>query len=148
MALKLLTDDELHRVAATIGEVEKTTSGEIRVNIHARRSWRERGLPIHEIARRHFYAMGMQATKNKTGVLIFLCVRDRAFHIVADEGIHKRIPQEYWDTVAQSMARHFTSQKFYDGICYAVREIGISLAREFPITEGDKNELSNDVLFS
>ncbi len=148
MAKKLLTEEELRRVAATIAEAEEATSGEIRVNIHARRSWRERRLPVHDLALRHFHALGMHETKDKTGVLIFLCIGDRAFHIVADEGIHKKIHQEYWDALAETMSRHFKTAKFCEGICYAIREIGMLLAKEFPVADGDTNELSNDVSFS
>jgi uncharacterized membrane protein len=148
LASKLLTEEELRRVAATIAEAEETTSGEIRVNIHHRRSWRERRLTLHDLALRQFHALGMHKTQDKTGVLIFLCVGDRAFHIVADEGIHKKIHQEYWDALAETMARHFKSEKFCEGICHAVREIGALLAKEFPIKDGDTNELSNDVSFS
>lgn len=148
MAAKLLTDDELRRIAATIAEAESTTSGEIRVHVHNRRSWGERKLTLHGLALKHFHAMGMQKTKEKTGVLIFLCIKDRAFHIVADEGIHTKLPQEYWDALAETMSRHFKAEKFCEGICFAVREIGALLTKEFPVGEGDTNELSNDVSFS
>ena len=148
MAARLLTEEELRRIAATIAEAEEATSGEIRVNIHSRRNWGERKLSLHELAVKHFHALGMHTTKEKTGVLIFLCVKDRAFHIVADEGIHAKIHQEYWDALAETMARHFKTEKFCEGICYAVREIGVLLAKEFPAGDGDTNELSNDVSFS
>jgi uncharacterized membrane protein len=148
VASTLLTDEELRRVAATIAEAEEATSGEIRVNIHKRRSWSERKLSLHDLAVKHFHLLGMHQTKEKTGVLIFLCIKDRAFHIVADEGINTKIHQEYWDALAETMARHFKTEKFCEGICFAVREIGALLAKEFPVGDGDTNELSNDVSFS
>ena len=148
MAPSLLTEDELRRIASTIAETEAATSGEIRVNIHKRRSWGERKLSLHDLALKHFHALGMHVTKEKTGVLIFLCLKDRAFHIVADKGIHSKIHQEYWDALAETMGRHFKSEKFCEGICFAVREIGSLLAKEFPVGDGDTNELPNDVSFS
>jgi len=148
LASTLLTEEELRRIAATIAEAEATTSGEIRVNIHNRRSWRERKLSLHDLALKHFRELGMDKTAEKTGVLIFLCVHDRAFHIVADEGIHKRIGQEYWTALAETMSRHFKTEKFCEGLCFAVREIGELLTKEFPIAPGDSNELSNDVSFT
>ncbi|HLP16167.1 MAG TPA: TPM domain-containing protein [Bacteroidota bacterium] len=148
MATTLLTEEELRRIASTIAEVEETTSGEIRVNIHAKRSWRERKLPLHELALRHFHALGMQKTRDKTGVLIFICVLEREFRITADEGIHAKLPEEYWSAIAETMAQQFKAGHYCEGICFAVREIGTALAREFPLREGDTNELSNDVSFS
>ncbi|MGE5313911.1 MAG: TPM domain-containing protein [Acidobacteriota bacterium] len=148
MAHTLLTEEELRRIASTIGEVEESTSGEIRVNIHEKRSWTERRLSLRDLALKHFHSLGMEKTRDKTGVLIFICVREREFYIAADEGIHAKFPQEYWDSVAETMTRQFKASRFCEGICFAVREIGTALAREFPLREGDTNELSNDVSFT
>jgi uncharacterized membrane protein len=143
-----MTEVELRRIASTIAEIEETTSGEIRVNIHEKRTWAERKLPLPDLALKYFHALGMQKTRDKTGVLIFICVRDREFYIVADEGIHKKVHQEYWDAIAETMGRQFKANRFCEGICAAVREIGGALAREFPVRADDTNELSNDVSFS
>jgi uncharacterized membrane protein len=143
-----LTEEELKEVASAIAAAESTTSGEIRVSLRIHRFWRERGLSVHELALREFYRLGMDSTKNKTGVLLFFLIKEKKFHIVADSGIHAKVADGYWDTLADSLSSHFKQQQFCKGICAAVREIGHALEQEFPIAPDDKNELSNDVVIS
>ncbi len=144
----LLTEEELHTIAHTIAEVEEKTSGEIRVSIRRRRGWRERKFSISDLALREFHHLGMNKTKDKTGVLLFLCVADRAFHIVGDEGIHKKVPDKFWESLADTMSGHFKDGKFCHGICMMVQEIGAVLQKEFPARGGNANELSDDVVIS
>ena len=141
----LLTHQELQRIAETIAEAEKKTSGEIRVSIRKRRAWNERKLSLHEFALKNFYELGMDKTKGKCGVLLFISLGERAFQIVADEGIHKRVSDRYWDEHAATLGAHFKDKRFCDGICEVVRGIGKKLAEEFPHHRGDTNELPNDV---
>ncbi|MDE3056458.1 MAG: TPM domain-containing protein [Bacteroidota bacterium] len=144
----LLTEEELHTVAHTIAEVEAKTSGEIRVSIRRRRGWRERKLSIAGLALREFHHLGMNKTKDKTGVLLFICVADRAFHIVGDEGIHKKVPDTFWESLADTMGGHFKDGKFCHGICSMIKEIGAVLEKEFPSHGKNPDELPNDVVVS
>ena len=145
---EILTKTELTTIASLIAEIESKTLGELRVNIERKRLWKERKLSLHEIAMRHFFALGMNKTKAKTGVLVFINMKERAFHIIADEGIHAKVSQEYWDNLASLMSQHFKQQKFCEGICSVLRDIGTVLEKEFPTNDSDTNELSNDVIIS
>lgn len=144
----ILAKDEMDRVAATIGEVEKDTIGEIRVSIHKSRSLKNRNLSIYELAVQNFYELGMEKTKDKTGVLIYLLMSDKKFQIIGDEGINKKVSKEFWDILAMKVADYFRENKFVEGICHAVAEVGKVLKKEFPMKAGDTNELSNDVVVS
>ena len=141
----LLTHEELTKIAAAIGDAERTTSGEIRVSIRKRRGWKERNLSLHKFALKNFYELGMDKTAEKSGVLLFFSVRERAFQIIADEGIHKRVSDKYWDGLAETLTGHFKEKRFCDGICELVKEVGAKLSQEFPRRGEDKNELPNDV---
>ena len=141
----LLTKQELKKIADTIAEAERTTSGEIRVSIRKRRAWKERSLTLHEYALKTFYELGMDKTKGKSGVLLFLSLSERAFRIVADEGINKKVSDKYWNDLAASLTSHFKEKNFCHGICMIVQEIGSTLSREFPRHANDTDELTNDV---
>jgi len=145
---ELLTKEELQKISDTIAEAERTTSGEIRVSIRKRRGWKERSLTLHEYALKNFHELGMHKTKGKSGVLLFLSLSERAFQIVADEGIHKKVSETYWDDLAASLTSHFKEKNFCHGICTIVKEIGNTLSREFPRHADDTNELPNDVSIS
>lgn len=144
----LLTKDEMDSISVKIAEVEKKTIGEVRVSIHKARTFKERRLNVYEMAVKNFYDLGMEKTKDKTGVLIYLLLSDKKFQIIGDEGIHKKVSKEFWDVLAMKTAEHFKQNKFVEGISYAIEEVGNVLSREFPMKKGDTNELSNDVVIS
>jgi uncharacterized membrane protein len=142
---KFLPEEDLHAIARFIGEQEHATSGQIRVSIRQRRGRKERGLSIEELARKEFHALGMTKTAERTGVLIFLLLEDRKFHILADEGIHGKVGEETWQTIANEMARHFSEKKFREGILHGVRAVASELSKHFPHKPGTNDELPNAV---
>lgn len=148
LAATLLTDAELKRIASAITDVERGTVGELRVSVKQRASTAERNIPVRERALREFYALGMEKTAGKTGVLLFISAADRRFHILGDEGINAVVPPDFWDGIAGRMGGEFSRGRFADGIVDAVREIGDVLKTRFPKTASDTNELSDDVVIS
>lgn len=142
----ILTQEEMDKIAASIAEVEKKTIGEIRVNIQKTRTLKNRNLSVYDLAIQSFYELGMEKTKAKTGVLVFLLMSDKKFQIIGDEGVNKKVSKEYWDILAMNVAEYFQSNKFVEGICFAVDEVGKVLIKEFPMKSGDTNELSNEVV--
>ncbi len=145
---ELLTAGEKERIAGAIAAVEKTTVGEIRVSVVRSRSVLNRTLSVYDLAVKNFYELGMEKTKEKTGVLIYLLVSERKFQIIGDEGINKKVSKEFWDVLAFRVSDFFRQQKFADGIVFAINEVGAVLTKEFPMKAGDTNELSNDVVIS
>jgi uncharacterized membrane protein len=144
-AKTILSSADLKEIADAIGVVEKNTSGEIRVSVRQQRERKEKGQSIEQLARREFVHLGMTKTNLRTGVLIFLLLEDRAFHILGDEGIHARIGDERWIAVSKQMADYFARKDFRGGILHAVAEVGKVLSTHFPRSIDDANELTNDV---
>ncbi len=142
---KLFSDQDLHTISSAIGEVEKTTSGEIRVDIRQRRTRKEKKLSLEHIAQKEFHHLGMTKTKHHTGVLIFLLLEDREFHILADEGIHSKVNSDTWQKIADSMSAKFAKGEFKEGVIEGVRSVGKVLATHFPRTPDDINELPDEV---
>ena len=142
---KFLPESDLHAIARFIGEQELSTSGQIKVSIRQRRARKERGVSIEDLARKEFHALGMTKTTERTAVLIFLLLEDRKFHILADEGIHKKVTEGTWQIIANEMARHFSEQKFLDGILQGIRAVAAELRKHFPPKPGMNRELSNTV---
>ena len=145
---RILSEQEMHRVTEVIAEREKTTEGEIRVALREKRHWGEGKLLLHQLALKEFHRLGMHKTKKRIGVLIFLLISERKFHIVADEGIHMQVEDGTWDMLAERMSRHFREGKFCEGICAAVRAVGDILAKHFPAKANNINELPNNVSVS
>jgi uncharacterized membrane protein len=142
---QMFTKEDLDAIASAVGEAEKTTAGEIRVSIRQKRKWREKKRTIEEIARQEFHVLGMTKTKDRTGILIFLLLEDKKFFILADDGIHTKVKDGVWDTIAHEMSNHFSQKNFRLGILHGVQSVGAELSKYFPRKYDDTNELPNDV---
>ncbi len=142
---QMFTKEDLAVIASAIGEAEKTTAGEIRVSIRQKRKWRERKRTIEEIARQEFHLLGMNKTKDRTGILIFLLLEDKKFFILADDGIHTKVKDGTWDEIAKEMSNHFSQKNYRTGIVHGVHSVGMELSKYFPRKADDTNELPNEV---
>lgn len=142
----LFSKADLDAIAGAITEVEKTTSGELRVEIRQKRQRSEKLLTIEQIARREFVQLGMAKTQERNGVLLFLLLEERQFFILADEYIHKKVNPILWQEIANSMSAKFSHKQFRDGILETVQAAGKVLAEHYPRKSDDTNELSNDVV--
>ncbi|CUT04718.1 TPM domain-containing protein [Candidatus Chrysopegis kryptomonas] len=141
----IFSKEDLKKISDKIAEIEKSTSGEIRVSIREKRSLIERKLTLFDMALREFYRLGMDKTRDQTGVLVYVLLSERKLQIVADKGINEKVNNETWQKIADMMAEHFKSGKYLDGIINGLDEIGKILYTHFPIKPDDKNELSNEV---
>lgn len=138
---RLLTEENKQKILAAIQAAEKTTSGEVRVHIE-RRVKKESAL---DRAVEVFYKLGMEATKLRNGVLVYVALEDRQFAILGDQGIHEKVGDNFWDTEKDRMAAYFQQGDIIGGIVYFIEQIGEKLKTYFPYQEGDVNELSDDI---
>ena len=146
-ARRFFTDDDLAAIAQSVVEAEATTSGEIRVHVEPhvpRRRFARPGDPL-ERAKELFTTLGMERTRERNGVLIYLAVKHRKLAIVGDEGIHARVSDEYWRRVRDLMVGMLRSGRLRDGIVAGVREVGRVLAQHFPHRPDDVDELPDNV---
>ena len=127
-------------IVKAIKAAESRTSGEIRVFV----SHHEVKDPV-AAAREHFAALGMEKTKHRNGVLIFVAPRSRAFAVLGDSGIHRHCGQEYWEQLVRSVGDHFSRMEFGPGLLHAIKSAGDLLAKHFPPSGPNPNELPDDV---
>jgi uncharacterized membrane protein len=143
---KYLNKAELQSLSTVVAEAERNTSGEICVVLKQHRQWKERKLKLQELAMKEFHFLGMQNTRDRTGVLILLLLSEHKFQIIADEGIHKKVQEGTWQTIADSMTDYFKKGNYFDGIATAVKKVGEELAKHFPRKSDDTNELPNEII--
>lgn len=137
---RFLSDTEEQAITKAIGEAEDKTSGEIRVHIESRCKAEplDRALEV-------FYTLGMEKTRDKNGVLIYIATDDHKLAILGDEGINKVVGTNFWDTELELMRTHFRKDAFAEGIGKAIHDVGEKLKAFFPIQSDDKDELSNEI---
>ena len=140
-----LSQAEQEQVKAAVAAAELLTSGEIRVYLEGRIPWFRRDPYLR--ARRVFQRLGMHATAERNGVLVYLATRSQRFAIVGDQALHVHVGDAFWKTTADGMTAHFAADRFGDGLAEAVTRVGEQLAQHFPYRSDDQNELSNDIAF-
>ncbi len=133
---------EQERILSAIREAEKNTSGEIRVHLESK----ARG-NIFSHAQKVFHKIGMTHTEQRNGVLVFLAIQDKQFAVLGDTGINEKVPEGFWNDVAEIMRIHFKRGQFAEGISEAVLRIGLKLKEYFPYQKHDKNEISDNISY-
>jgi uncharacterized membrane protein len=141
---KFFTDEEQHRIVEAIREAERQTSGEVRVFVESRC----RFMDAIDRAAEIFFGLEMDETKDRNAVLVYVATVDHQLAIFADEQIHQRTGQEYWNTEVAKMIADFNRDDLAEGIRHCVEDIGLSLRTHFPYNkESDKNELPDEIVF-
>lgn len=133
---------EHDRIGQAIKDVEAKTSGEVRVFIQ-RGKFQGEALPRAE---KKFLELGMQKTRERNGVLIFVAPREQKFAVVGDEGVHHKCGEKFWQELVEKMRGHFVREEFTDALVEAIESTGQLLARYFPKSSDRGNELPDDVL--
>lgn len=85
-------------------------------------------------------------THGRTGVLIYLSMREHRAHILADEAIASKVPPETWGEAMAAMLTHIKDDRVADGMIAAVEKVGVVLAEHFPRAEDDVNELPDRLI--
>lgn len=135
-----LSKEEEHEIVEAIRVAEKNTSGEIRVHIEQTTS----KVPFDR-ALEVFHELRMDETRLQNGVLFYFAVADRTFAICGDKGINDLVASDFWDCTKDAMIIQFKSGNFKQGIVDGILNAGEQLKKYFPWSEGDTNELSNEI---
>lgn len=137
---KMLSELDKNSVVEAIQAAEEITSGEIRVHLD-----KKGGKDPFKEAKRVYERLGMTKTKERNGVLIYLCFTRKQIAILGDQGINEKVPEGYWDELYHSMATAFRNEQYGQGICEAIERIGEKLSAHFPVNADNPNELSNEI---
>ncbi|MBI4431280.1 MAG: TPM domain-containing protein [Candidatus Omnitrophica bacterium] len=133
---------ERERILRAIREAERKTSAEIRVHLE-----REFKGDFLSHAWEIFERLNMRATENRNGVLILLNPANRRFEVLGDRGIHERVPDGFWDDIADKMQSKFKEDRFSDGLVEGIQKIGERLREHFPYERNDANELPDGISY-
>ena len=141
-AYKVISPDQRAELKAAIGKAEKRTSGEIRLLIedHAEDGPLDRAAFL-------FHELGMDKTELRNGVLIYVAFLDRKFSILGDKGLHEKVGDAFWDAIKEKMLQQFREGNIVAALLEAIHASVEALSTHFPYTKGDKNELSDDIIF-
>jgi len=101
---------------------------------------------VHANAIRAFRIGAEQRTVGRTGVLIYLSMREHRAEIVADKAIAAKVDPDVWGHVMTAMLAHVGQDRVADGMVVAVGKVGAILSEHFPRADDDINELPDRLI--
>ena len=138
------TAEEQQLIIEAIQNAERMTSGEVRVFVESKCSY----MDAIDRAAELFFQLEMQKTDDRNAVIVYVAMKDRQLAVFGDEGIHKRVGNEYWNNEVHKMITNFNRENYAAGISEVVKDIGEALTKNFPFNnDTDKNELPDDIVF-
>lgn len=135
-----LSKEDEQEIVQAIVSAEKNTSGEIRVHIEER----SEKAPLDR-AQEVFFELHMNETKDRNGVLFYVCVADKKFAIIGDEGIDIVVESDFWDCTKDIVISNFKESNFKNGLVEGISRAGERLKKYFQYQSDDMNELSNEI---
>ena len=97
------------------------------------------------LAREQFHALGLDRTRGRTGILLFVSVAERYVEILADRGIDEKVPPGTWKEIVAAFTRQVRERKIADEAVGALTACGAREVGDEQRAADDKNELP-DVL--
>jgi uncharacterized membrane protein len=135
-----LSKSEEAEVVEAIRLAEENTSGEIRVHLE-----KETSIAPFERAVEVFHNLKMENTKDRNGVIIYVAIASKQFAIYGDQGIHEKVPADFWNSTKDIMLQHFKNGNNKQALVDGILKAGEQLKSYFPHQEDDVNELSNEI---
>ena len=94
-----------------------------------------------------FGELHMHETELRNGVIVYVAIKDHKLAVWGDEGIHKKVGQNFWDDILATVQKYFNAKDYETGLSEAILMIGDKLKEYFPYQSDDVNELSDDISY-
>lgn len=101
---------------------------------------------VHDRAIRAFKIGAERRTHGRTGILIYLSMREHRAEIVADEAIAGKVDPGVWGDAMDAMLAELKQGRTADAMIAAVEKVGAVLSEHFPRAEDDTNELPDRLI--
>lgn len=99
-----------------------------------------------DAAIRHFKVGAERRTHGRTGVLLYLSMREHRAEIVADEAIAGQVDADVWGEAMADMLGNIRKGQVAEGLAAGIRDVGKVLAEHFPRSADDVNELPDRLI--
>ena len=138
-ALSLLVDPFIAGVAAAL---VATQIDPLHRLLTSRRVRAER---VRIAAQSTFFENGVRLTSERTGVLIYLSLLERAAHVVADTGVIEAVDAGEWERACAAIDRALAGEEDGLAVAAAIAALGDVLEPALPRSQFDVNELADEV---
>lgn len=97
------------------------------------------------LARCQFLAQSLHATRDGTGLLIFVSEAERYVEILADRGISQHVPDAEWQQLVDAFTAKVKAGEVLQGFLDCIEGCGAKLTQHLPATHS-KDELPNHLV--
>jgi uncharacterized membrane protein len=98
-----------------------------------------------EEGKRIFEKLGMIQTAERNGILFLLELKNHQLVILGDQGIHEKVPENFWQEIRDLVLQGFQQEDFSGGLARGIQRCGENLKKYFPYRKDDRNELSDEI---
>jgi len=108
-----------------------------------RRALTPRGLKrerVRQRAEEQFLSKNLHATRERTGVLIFVSLYEQRAEVIADPGVSAQVEDAAWAMVVADLVAGVRAGRAADGFVAAIERCGRLLAEPFPAGPDNPNE--------
>ncbi|MGH6653029.1 MAG: TPM domain-containing protein [Sphingopyxis sp.] len=93
------------------------------------------------------FKVGTEAkTLGRTGILLYVSLKEHRADIVADEAIAAKVSPDVWGDAMAALIDHVRAGRPGEGMAEAVRQMGVVLAEHFPRGSENPNELPDRLI--
>ena len=107
---------------------------------------RESNEEVHQMAIQYFHHLDLKATQGRSAILILVSLLEKRVVILADSGIHKKLPDGNWDQFLIPLLSHIKNYQLSQGLCETILGIGKILELHFPSKGENLNEIPNRLI--
>ncbi|PNU06559.1 TPM domain-containing protein [Novosphingobium guangzhouense] len=101
---------------------------------------------VHDRAMRAYRIGAEKRTTGRTGILIYLSMREHRVEILADEAIASKVEPGIWADAIDAMLSALREDRTADAMVAGVGKVGAILSRHVPRLPGDVNELPDRLI--
>ena len=100
----------------------------------------------HRRAVEQFVVQNLHTSSGRTGVLIFVSLAEHYAEIIADKGIHAKVPEGTWQVIIDQLTNDLANDEAAKGFVTAIEACGKHLAAHFPPGTASANEFPNHLI--
>ena len=103
---------------------------------------------VHAEAERVFLSEEVFKTNHRTGILLYISIKERKVVILGDTGINQQVKQEEWNDMVNIIIHGIKNKQLADAMVTAIGKAKqLLVENEFPKSDSPDNELSNRIRY-
>ena len=93
-----------------------------------------------------FQRQRIRATRDGTGILIYLSLYEQMVCVIGDDAINSKVEPDDWQSICDIITKGMKDNKPEPALVDAITQSGDLLTKHFPVGDDDQNELNNELI--